>query len=324
MKFIYLFDDNIVIKSRYHYFLFLAFSIILACLLILFKTGYVDKQAPQAPPKTQEQKNLNAEYKFSYPSNGTLTKTQKINVDFLPNDEALGWADNIDRMKIGQNVILYTKNNIVLPLGGVIKSLQNINDAQSKVTIQLPKNTQTQYLSSDVDVIIAEYPHMQRFPLSALQKDINDNYYVWGIQKTEKEGYYNVEKTWLDQPIIGWRHFTLGSIVNRNYQRIILNPDSNIEEHTAYTMSEVDFKAPSESPIKNALRQYETLLQQKRLEAHRRQKKNCGEGGQNMIPESEEGLACGKGAKRNMTPEEIFNSILTKQPPLAITPTQKN
>ena len=79
-------------------------------------------------------------------------------------------------------------------------------------------------------------------------------------------------------------------------------------------MSKRRFKAPSQSPIKNALHHYKRLLKQKHNEANIRRIKNCGAGGQSTARPSEEGKACGEVIQQGLTADDIFSSILSREP----------
>lgn len=306
-------------KSANTLLIFLLFGIT-SCLYLLHISGNLKLTHPKSTPLSKDAHQPQIQpsgYIFSRPSNGTLTKTQHITVNFTGNDKAIGTIKSNPSVNKNQSVILFDKNKNLLPLGGQVSNITTNKNDQSIITITLPNKTRTQNLSKNLEIITSEAIAMQRFPLSALQQDINRNKFVWVSKKTDNENHYSAYKTYLKRPIIGRSYFVAGHPVNA-YSFIILNPDDALQDQTTYKMAQIEFKAPSLPPIKHALNQYKKHLKEKRLKAHVRQVKNCGAGGQNRVLESAEGKACGEGAKKEMTPKEIFDSILSRQPPPAL------
>ena len=172
-----------------------------------------EQNQTQSLTATQNDTN-DSGYVFSRPSNGTLIKTHDIELQFNSDNIAsasIPLNDSTD-IKNRQEVILHSKEGIVLPLGGVITDISE-NAEFKNITISLPKplpppkenndenaegntndnnteeespaNIKTENLSNKAKIITVEGPALQLFPLSALQYDENDAPYVWEVNNEE-------------------------------------------------------------------------------------------------------------------------------------------
>ena len=190
--------------------------------LLLVGGAYLLSDTPEISPpeQSQAQQNLTTtakdnsknegEYIFSRPGNGTLIKTQGIEIKFNNDNSASATIpiNDASNIKKGQKVILQSKEGIILPLGGTITDV-NESEELKDITISLPKlvtqpkennggntggdakdneakktappNIKTDNLSSKAKIITLEGRALQLFPLSALQYDENGTPYVWEV-----------------------------------------------------------------------------------------------------------------------------------------------
>ncbi len=255
-------------------------------------------------------------YLFSRPSNGPLTKTKKITLNYHENNLASANipADHENKLRAKQNVILFDKAKTVMPLGGEVKTIEPKDDL-IEIGIQLPAGTKTELLSNEAEIITSEIIASQRYPLTALQRDKNGNTFVWVAEKTNNKNKYKAIKTWVDKPTIGRNHFIAGKPINA-YSLVILKPDKKIKDKKIYGMTQVKFKAPLKSPIKQAYYDYRTYSHDKFMEEQAKKLKKCRE---QKTPEAPSGDATGSCSTNSAnakptSPEEIFQSILNRQP----------
>lgn len=276
-----------------------------------------DSSSELTKEQKEQQKLIDAaQYTFSYPSNGAIVRTQGITLTYHDN----GWVSSKipvgseKDLKVNQDVILYDKEGTTMPLGGNIRLIRP-KDNQIELIIEIPSGTKTKLLSNDAEVIVLEALASQRFPLSALQRDKNDNTFVWAVKATDEENKFQAIKTWVDRPFLGDNYFVAGKPI-RASSLVILNPNKKIKNKKIYKMAQVEFKAPTKSPIKQAYYDYQNYVVEKILIDAKERARNCGEGGTSkLIPKPEETSACGQaGDIKKQSADEIFQSILSRQP----------
>lgn len=257
-----------------------------------------------------------ADYIISAENKGYLVKTIPITLQYLPNS----WARSIvtpdiaEKLRMNLDAILYDKQNIVMPLGGKLRVIRPTDDGQYELAISLPLDTKTEFLSTDSRLIVTDAMNISRYPISALKKDINENYYVWTVKPTDDKGKYTTEKIWLGRPFIGDDYFAFGdaSLMNKT---IIIEPDDKIKNNKTYDMALVQFDAPLKNPIKEAYKDYKDYMLNDKFDEMRKKADECRKGLTTIDPNNPVNKpstsSCGAGPLPG--PNEIFQTILNKQ-----------
>lgn len=169
-----------------------------------------------------------------------------------------------------QKVALYDKEfESVLPLGGRVQFV-NKENGQWTLYINLPQGTNTDLLADKVGVIVYESTSSQRLPLSALQEDKTGNNFIWLARKhPEQKGKFFAQKMPLTILHKNESFFEPDTFDLEVDDLVIINPDSKINEETAYRIFQDTLEAPILNPIEQAWTDYELARlegQQKRLE----------------------------------------------------------
>lgn len=242
----------------------------LACFLILLIVVgvavlagkyFAEKKRPltkeQLLAKETEKTRQKADYFAASPHFGPLVQTQKITVEF-DNDSTYGYLgqEQAKQVKNNQQVILYDKKGAVLPLGGHISTIDMIDDSNiSKITISLPEETNTEFLSNDLDIIVFETISSKRLPFSALQTDKSGKDYVWVIEPQDNKSY-TVRQQYIEQNFSDAIYFDPGRKVRYN-DLVILNPNEKIRSGKNYNIFVTKLDAPLHNPIKQAWGEFE-------------------------------------------------------------------
>ncbi len=187
-------------------------------------------------------------YTAAVPHFGPLIRTVDFTATYQENKALVSLPEGSDLpLKQNQNVILYDKNGKTLPLGGKIENIDN-----TTITISLPEATDTSRLNNKVSVITLETIGSKRLPLSALQKDNNDQSFVWVATPAPNGNGHIVEKRAITVDIKGQTYFEAGLKV-RATDLVILDPDFSLTADKKYriTISEIT-DAPLHNPIKQA------------------------------------------------------------------------
>ena len=81
------------------------------------------------------------------PSSGPIIGSQSITVKY-DGHHAVGYlsAEEAAKVKLRQEVALYDKEGIILPLGGTVGNIEEMAD-KTKITIDLPEDTNTSLLN---------------------------------------------------------------------------------------------------------------------------------------------------------------------------------
>ena len=224
--------------------------------------------------KDGEQKFLDPEtgqgyegYVAAIPQYGPLIHIQEITVSY-EKDTATGTLKNDLASKImaPQDVILYDKDHFVLPLGGKVKEVKQ-EDNSSIVTITLPQETNTDLLSSTVGIITLETSASKRLPLSALQTDENNAFYVWMMEQKEDSVKSNVRRQYINVGMQDDKYFEEAGQEIGSFDLVLINPDKKVKSNKRYKIEQVIFEAPLNNPIKEAWTNFEvTRLEQQQVD----------------------------------------------------------
>ena len=273
-----------------------------------------EQEHNQAQSLTAKQNDTNdSGYVFSRPRNGTLIKTQEIEIQFNSDNTAsanIPQNESTDIRK-GQKVILYSTEGTVLPLGGVITAI-NESEEFKNITISLPKplsqpkenngektdgdaTVKTENLSNKAKVITVEGPALQLFPLSALQYDKDNTPYVWEVNNEEtrkktstriqtkqnkneqnetNDGSSNIIKRPLSSVLIGDKYFRAGRPITA-YTYLILNPNAELSADITADIKETKFKVPVDNPIQESYIALKDKVITQRLEKMAKKTQEC-------------------------------------------------
>lgn len=273
---------------------------------------------PQTKEKERQQNIVKkADYLISYPSQGSVIQKHPITMTYHQNDEASSLIPQelSDKIQISQDVILYDKDQNTMPLGGRIKSKTTTKTGQAEIIIKLPEGTKTKYLSNEGNVITLEARASFRFPLITLQQESPDNYYVWSVIKTAREGKFKVSKLRLNHILIGDDHFSSANISKQTL--IVLEPDNKIQDNKIYKMAQVQYSAPTDNPISEAKQAYRLSKTIISYNEAKQRIANCRNSAkkqkQGIVDAPQSGSCTNNTFDEKATPMEIFNSILLKQ-----------
>lgn len=259
-----------------------------------------------------------ADYIAAPSSYGPFIKTQKIDVVYGDdNATALIEKDQAQNIKIKQDVILYDTENNVMPLGGIVHHINN-EDGKRKITIQLPKGTNTKFLANKVGVITKETIVSQRIPLSALTKNEEGENIVWLASPTENKKVKLQSK----RVEISDQNETFFLPVNNDigpYVLIINNPDKFIRREKEYALYTTQIIEPVLNPIDQARIDFDTYIFEARQAELHQIAEDCVNGirrpqtGDTSLPDGTTGggAACGATRDENDIMFEIFKSLTT-------------
>ncbi len=263
-------------------------------------------------------------YIFSRPSNGPLTTTHKITVTYNGNQAtaktSLDSKNISQKIKTGQDVILLDKKNRIMPLGGKVINIEQ-TDTHLEILIDLPTQANTSYLSNEAEIITSKTIASQRYPLSALQQGDNGKQFVWVVEKSIDSEKHTIVKTLTTPRYIGRGHFIVSPPLNSN-SFVILNPDNKLKGGKVNNITETKFEGPSQSPIQQAYQRYKLSQYQHQIKKLKDKGTDCRENGASRIAGIKEtienspntGSCSSNEQSANRSAEDIFNSILNRQP----------
>lgn len=269
-----------------------------------------------------------ADYMAAVPSSGPIINTTDMDVTYK-SGHAYGYLNeqNVGATKIGQDVILYDKEGIILPLGGIIESIELQND-QYKVTISLPEDTDTSLLMPFVSILTQVLQVGQRVPHSAVLTDDNGKTYIWVATPSRLEPLNNEDKFKLV------RQYVEKGAADPNYvdvnaelgfgDLVVMDPDKKIKEDKIYKIFNVVLDAPSQNPIRQAYVDYEGYLFGEWMEELEQIYQDCLSGktakleadsnlvGKSTLPDGTTTINCPTNAEnRPATKEEILQMLLS-------------
>ncbi len=279
-----------------------------------------DKQITE---ETQISENTNSDYLAANLSSGPLIQTQEIHVTFSE-DSATGSLklEDPEKIKTGQAVILYDKDGIVMPLGGVISKVQEESNNELLIKIDLPAGTNTDFLLTEPEIITLETNGSRRIPLSALQTEENGNSYIWIARADIEKKAYTVTRQYIEKGLSGNNFFDPGYDID-TYALIILNPDKNIRSNRKYNIEIVELNAPLHNPTRQAWIDYDLYRLEKEQEELLKIAADCDKGlppapvsgDQSPLKGDENGNcgdttnSCGDSANDRTNPLAVFNAL---------------
>jgi len=224
----------------------------------------------------------NADYIAAPPTFGPIIQTTSLDVIFSENAAvAFASEEQAQIIEARRSVILYDTENYVLPLGGKVESIEE-KDGAFSVRIKLPQDTNTEFLSNQVDVITKETIASKRVPLSALQEQAG-LFYVWVINQDNNNN--TVEKLFIDVGLKDEEYFEEEGEKIETFTPIIINPDDKIEQNKGYNIFQTEIAGPIHNPIRQAWMDYELY----RLEADQKEMlqkaEDCKNGSKELILE---------------------------------------
>lgn len=277
--------------------------------------------------EAKEQKRLDRELKkiknkadyVAVPSSyGPFIKVQKINVTF-GNDQATALIEkNLAKdITAKQSVILYDKEdkNMAMPLGGVVKYTNNEN-GKSKIIIDLPRGTNTEFLSDIVGVITLQTINSQRLPLSALTKNKDNESIVW-LARQNDDKKFKIEHHKIDKAQDNGKFFTPKQHTIGPYDLIITNPDKFIRTDQDYQVFVTKMDTPTLNPIDQARVDFDVYLFESRQAQLIQSAEDCANGrpkdGLTSLPDGSTSTAsaCGATTNENDIMFQIFQSLTT-------------
>lgn len=263
-----------------------------------------------------------ADYIATPPTFGPIIRTQSIEVGFQ-SDQATGFLTTEKSKKIAakQDVILFDKEDYVLPLGGKVTGIENSEDSQQKIIIALPEGTNTQFLSNTLDIIILETAASKRLPLSAIQQDENKNTFVW-VAHSDDENATTINKAqrlYIGVGISDTEYFEEDGHKIESFTPVIINPDNKIKPDKNYNIVATEIEGPLHNPIRQAWVDYEVARLETQQEDLQRIADECASGKKRLVATSgattladgtQTGGGCGQASNAPLDPIDIFNSLI--------------
>ncbi|MEM7618623.1 MAG: hypothetical protein AAF244_04480 [Pseudomonadota bacterium] len=279
-------------------FILIAFLTLLTAFLVIF-----------IPHKKDTTK-----YTMIVPTQGNFIQTQKIELTF-DNDRDIAMAaisdTSVTSLLQNQNVILKDKDGNILPLGGKVAFIRNSPDLID-VLIALPKETDTELLSTEAHIITMDVNTLKLLPRNIVHDIETDTPYVWISEKVEDK--YKFKK----QPIeISYKndfYIAPGTIIPKE-ARVLVNYDKDVREDKTFKAKTLVFAPPRYNPIYTAWLKYgeAKLLEDKEqmalnLENCLKRAQDQSEATIGNLSTTEGTQSCGH-ANEILSAEEIFANI---------------
>jgi len=259
-----------------------------------------------------------ADYVATPSSYGPFIKVQKIDVQY-DGDEAIAMVEKDIATDINekQRVVLYDKEdkNVAMPLGGVVKYINNEN-GKRKVVITLPEGTNTEFLSRTVGVITLQTISSQRFPLSALMKNKEGKSIIW-IARQDENDQYQMEAHRIEKADENGVFFTPKERTVGPYDLVINNPDKFIRADKSYDLFITEMDTPTLNPIDQAKVDFDVYIFETRQAQLIQAAEDCANGrpkdGVTTIADGSTSStsACGATPSEDDIMFQIFQSLTT-------------
>lgn len=215
---------------------------------------------PSATSKKSEKKQpalIQSDYIAVNPSFGPLIITRKIPITFDGNTATGKLLSNKNlegdqKVKVGQEVVLYDQKDLPQPLGGKISKIENKTE-QLIITIDLPEGTNSALLARHVDIITLEMNGAKRLPKTAIMHDKNGQAFVWrafpdfDYPDAYKLSRLNIEVGRGDQDLFLESGFEI-----KSDDFVIVNPDNKILTDTPYLLKTSKLNAYRHNPIRQS------------------------------------------------------------------------
>lgn len=200
---------------------------------------------------------IDSNYIAVNPSFGPLIVTVNLPVTF-EEEQATGFIpnnkpeNNDQRISVGQDVVLYDRNDFPQPLGGKVSKINN-QEEQVQIVVDLPKGTDTSLLSPYVDIITLETKASKRLPKTAIMRDENDQAFVWrAFPDFEFEDAYKLSRLDINVGRGDQDFFEEAGFKIKSDDLVIVNPNDEIKAEVAYTLNVSELNAYLHNPIRQA------------------------------------------------------------------------
>lgn len=265
-----------------------AISIAAIALVALYFIAFKQTQLPSSSGLKPSKKT----YQIAEPKYGNFTKTMPVKAIYQNNAD-IGMTsltkDAAEGLRNGQSIMLYDKEKNLLPLGGNIQMIRPNSDGVD-ILIKLPKGTDTDLLSPDIDIIKSETSSLKLLPLSALQKEQdarNENYFVWRVIYQENK-VQEILKQPVKTPNQNADFFTFDA-PPKTETFIILNPDdalkaSNDNKNVPFNFERIEFKPPNYNPVYMAWLKFDRERLAQDQARMKQVSENCASGTNNLAP----------------------------------------
>ncbi len=331
-KFTYSFDRLVGLKNKYLKYGLLLFAVIAVA---IFTGKYLSETSLKINTNTEnensaqstiEQENREAFERADYiaapPTFGPIIKTIPLDVEFQKN-QAVGFLslESFSQIKHRQDVILFDKEAYVLPLGGEIIGIEPNDDTdQQKITIQLPEETNTEFLASTVEIITLETLASKRISLEALQQDTNKKDFVWIAYNEEENAtaFNKVRRLYIEIGQSDRDYFEENGHKIESFDPIIINPDDKIKSDKKYDIFATEIAGPMHNPIRQALIDYEVFRLEAQQEELQKIADDCANGKKALILKpgaltlsdgTQTGSGCGQASNAPTDPMAIFKAL---------------
>jgi len=283
------------------FLLLIAFLVIATALLVIFL------------PHTKDTTKFN----LVSPTSGNFTQTQKINVVF-DNKKDIAMATikemSVPAIEQNQNVILYDKENNVLPLGGKIAFIRKSKE-ELNILIALPQDTDTALLTNKAEIITMDAPALNLLPQKVLQQNDDGSNFIWIAKKQDGDKYKFIKQPY--NLIYSNDNFIALSQSLKKDALVLINPNDNIDENKTYNANVKIFQTTRHNPIYLSWLEY---IEQKRITDQAQMAQNLQDcidknSPKQQAPASDQPLtsgassSCGGSSGGIISAEEIFANI---------------
>lgn len=266
-----------------------------------------------------QQEFEDADYVATPPTFGPIVQTTPLIVSYHGQDQASGniSQDQAQIIEERRPVILYDQDSYVLPLGGVVTAIKNTSDIEYTINITLPEQTNTEFLSNNVDVITKETVASKRIPLSALQEQSGLTY-VWIVDQNN-ENQNTLEKLFINIGLSDEEYFEEDGEKIESYTLVVINPNDKIKADKEYKIFKTELAGPLHNPIRQAWMDYELNRLEQEQQAMLQIAEDCKNGKKALILDpgsttTADGSAKLGGCGQSQTTDpmlQIFNSLTT-------------